>query len=302
MPALGTFSGLYVMKKPRIRFFQAVRVEYVIKPQSASPTSSVEEDGSFLGRLAYCDDFQAWTFLVGNDSDPCRDWIARSSETESFDITETLDMPWYARGGMNGRVVVLDPFLLSCYNCEDDLGCSGHGTCESYLCGCEEGWHGLRCEFRAPCESLFIDARTDPFVGAKLFPKEHRLLRSSDQADPGARDQLVEVCHRPIYVHEEATGPVDIIFYTGRRWALASQLSLSLSNITRFYQYGMRVAFLSEPTDIGTLTDSFSPGLYSLCSCFVVENLAGRITWVVGGPIVRVLIPVIFISSFPFTT
>ena len=104
--------------------------------------------------FAYCSDLEAWTFqwlegegVTMEDADPC-DWTARSTKTDTFDLTETASGTWYIQDEYQ-RVVVLDPFYLQCVDCQesgDGDECSGRGACDEAVCLCEDGWYGLKCE------------------------------------------------------------------------------------------------------------------------------------------------------------
>ena len=165
LPALGTFSGLYDLQSPTDNGFGSQYMSYVDR-RSGKAT------------FGYCEDSGAWT-LQWNESnettsDPCN-WVAMSSPTTSYDITTTASDKWYAM--QSSRTVVLDPFLLECYDCgSDDAGCNGRGVCSNAICDCIDGVYGLRCEFSEPCQSLVLDARTEGFIGTRHFSTTYERL------------------------------------------------------------------------------------------------------------------------------
>ncbi|CAB9512223.1 expressed unknown protein [Seminavis robusta] len=219
VPSLGTFNGLYdfdFLTGSGLEW----RAEYVER-------RSVEIDTPGKGVFGYCNDINAWTFRVQpkdnqEDSDPC-DWIARSSETHTYDITETGSIQWFVRDETN-REVVLEPFSLFCFDCsnEDADGsddCGGLGTCSNAVCACDDGWYGLRCEFVSPCSWINIDARTEKFASTRDWA-------SSYQSIDLGNGTLVEAYHRPVYIHEYENGEFDAVMFTGGRWALTSSVFL----------------------------------------------------------------------------
>ncbi|CAB9525077.1 unknown protein [Seminavis robusta] len=279
VPSLGTFNGLYDLDFSA-GFGLEWRAEYVER-------RSMEIGSSGKGVLGYCNDINAWTFRVQQndnkkDSDPC-DWIARSSETDTYDITETGRIQWFVRDATNHEVV-LEPFSLFCFDCsnEDAEGsddCGGKGTCSNAVCDCEDGWYGPRCEFVSPCPWITIDARTDKFASTRDWASNYQSI------DLG-NGSLVEAYHRPVYIHEYSDGEYDVVMFTGGRWALTSSVLLPHagripsnalsdvqedvgSDIGNFFKYffhayngyngNYMVAFLSDYMQVGTQLDSSSP-------------------------------------------
>lgn len=287
VPALGTFNGLYDLESPGNYVpLKERRVKYVERRSSEISTSG-------RGLFEYCGELQSWTFRwesTGDDkSDPC-DWVARSSETKTYDITETVGEPWLVRD--SPREVVLEPFRLFCFDCENEGqensdDCGGNGSCSNAVCECEEGWYGLRCEFASPCNALAIDARTEEFASTRDWSSNYQTL----ELESGS---LVESYSRPVFIHEYNSGEYDVVMFTGRRWALTSSeflprngrisddelLSISEeheglgSEIGNFFHYifhGYKgflddftseeysVAFLSDFMDFTTHSDASSP-------------------------------------------
>lgn len=173
VPALGAFNGLYDIN-PSGNFvpFQERRVDY-IERRSTEMMVSVGR-----GIFGYCNDIQAWTFRWeiidenGNSQSDACDWVAKSSETNTFDILETTLEPWTVRDE-SLREVILEKILLACYDCEDggeeggDEDCGGNGSCSNAVCKCDESFYGVRCEFSSPCKRLALDARYDEFASTR---------------------------------------------------------------------------------------------------------------------------------------
>ncbi|CAB9529498.1 expressed unknown protein [Seminavis robusta] len=279
VPSLGTFNGLYDLDFSAGSGLEW-RAEYVER-------RSVEIDAPGKGVFGYCNDIKAWTFRVQTrdnleDSDPC-DWIARSSNTDTYDITETGRIQWFVRDETNHEVV-LEPFSLVCFDCsnEDVEGsndCGGKGICSNAVCDCEDGWYGLRCEFVSPCPWITIHARTEKFASIRDWATGYQSI------DLG-NGTLVEAYHRPVYIHEYERGEYDVVMFTGGRWALAASKFLPSggriqasdlsdgqddvgSDIGNFFKHSFHgyqgfsanfsVAFLSDYMEMGTHWSSSSP-------------------------------------------
>jgi len=286
--ALGAFNGLYDLRSPaRYVPFSEQRVQYIERRS---------EEIVPLGRgvFGYCNDISAWTFRwefydgggYSSDSDANCDWVARSAETATYDITETLSEDWFVRDE-SMREVLLDPFRLMCFTCESggqegSDACAGHGVCNNAVCECEDGFFGLRCEFTTPCSTLAIDARTDDFASTRDWATDFQTIKMENAG-------LVTAYHRPVYVHDYDDGLYDVIMFTGRRWALTSSEFLprggkisdeelqalsqnhqgvgnEIGNFFHFIYHGYQgyfeesyVAFLSEFMDAMTDTDSSEP-------------------------------------------
>ncbi|CAB9513572.1 expressed unknown protein [Seminavis robusta] len=279
VPSLGTFNGIYDLDFSTGSGLEW-RAEYLER-------RSVEIDAHGRGVFGYCNDINAWTFRVQpkenqEDSGPC-DWIARSSETDTYDITETGRIQWFVRDETN-REVVLEPFSLFCFDCsnEDAEGsddCGGKGTCSNAVCDCEDGWYGLRCEFVRPCPWINLDARTDKFASTRDWASNYQSIELGDST-------LVEAYHRPVYIHEYESGDFDVVMFTGGRWALTSSVFLPYagripsyelsdghddvgSDIGNYFKHAfhgykgfstnLSVAFLSDYMEMGTHLSSSSP-------------------------------------------
>ncbi|CAB9516183.1 expressed unknown protein [Seminavis robusta] len=278
VPSLGTFNGLYDLDPSALSGLEW-RAEYVER-------RSIEIDTPGRGIFGYCSDIKAWTFRVESSGsnekgDPCN-WISRSAETDTFDISETATIQWFVRDDTL-REVVLEPFILFCFDCsnaEEGSGdCGGKGICTNAVCDCEDGWYGLRCEFVSPCTGITVDARTEKFASTRDWVSEYQSIELTSGA-------LVEAYHRPVYIHEYSTGDYDVVLFTGGRWALTSSKLLphggriptsdlsdgqddagnDIGNFFKHsfhgyngYQANYSVAFLSDYMQIGTQMDSSSP-------------------------------------------
>jgi hypothetical protein len=278
VPALGTFSGLYDLRTKPYSFASSDRVEYVQR-------RSVEV-GSASALFAYCHSIGAWTFhweTPGNEgsSDPC-DWVARSEEIDTFDLTDTSNLVWYVRDA-NMREVELVPFHLVCFECSKEVDCGGRGVCYDGVCSCEQPWWGYRCEFQA-CSDVSVDFLTESFATTRDWAEDYSILKDSSGVEVLAYD-------RPVYAYEYGPNDFDMIVFTGRRWALASvptflmedrhnleseDLVYYFRNQFHAHSTNLSVAFLSEPADFGTPKDDASPiGLSWYRSKSVVSLIDG---------------------------
>jgi hypothetical protein len=255
VPTLGAFSGLYNVNKDRVIHG---RVTY---------ESSLEGDRSIIG---YCPEEGAWTFAIRSDedddgeADPC-DWVAKSSESASFDVASTASLQWFVKT-TESRIVPMESYQVQCYDCENvNDFCGEHGVCKNNACVCDEERYGLRCEFQAPCSSLAIDERNLGFVSSRAFGREYTQLED------------VQVYNRPVYTspiarledEEESVDIIDIMIFTGNRWVLTSTSALEAFDasanviaqlepyLETFHAYysNYRFSFISEAVYIDTTTD-----------------------------------------------
>lgn len=211
------------------------------------------------------------TSTGGNQEEACF-WKARSSETEAFDLTSTVEIPWYVQD-QYGWEIVLDPVFISCYDCSDSEGdCSGRGTCSHAVCTCETGWAGILCQFPAPCEKLSMDLRFETFPGFRDWPRDFEPLRDESG--------LITAYDRPIFVGDSQDDYIPkLLFFTGRRWAATFLDSFSdatfvqsmekddiKGSVVRYFKNDFHghwsnytVEFLSAAMDIGKPGDEISP-------------------------------------------
>ncbi|CAB9526338.1 peptidase C11, clostripain [Seminavis robusta] len=274
--SMGVFSGLYDIQPAPYSPLKERRVEYVERRSQFI--------GTHVAKFSYCDEIGAWTFRwessTNDESESCeKGWDARSSPTDTFDITDTAYITWYVRDD-TGRQVLLNPFYLTCFDCKEDSDCGGQGKCgEKAVCSCDSGRQGLRCEHE-PCTKLTVDLRSQEFLSTRAWATTFETVQVS-------ADQYVESYNLPIYVKEYPSGVYDIILFTGRRWALTFSEALPLggrisdedlhamnpervpmgnSSIANFFKYffhghaaNYSVSFLTEPMDAESYTDSSTP-------------------------------------------
>ena len=215
-PTFGTFSGNYDIKLESTGIFSSQRAVYT-------------ERRSKLAHFGYCSTINAWTWnydVAQGDFDAC-DWFARSSQTETYDVITTTVSQWVGKDRV-GRTIPLERADISSAVCDETPGfCGQHGTCDSksHECTCDSGWFGPRCTFREPCSILQLDARLQSTLGTSdrtWSTSYERLIFNSTGASM--------VYNRPVYVTltdppgQVATGEVDtfdIVYFTGRRWAMS---------------------------------------------------------------------------------
>jgi hypothetical protein len=262
VPALGTFSGLYTRTLAQRKGLFVGHVTYT------------ETKGT--GIFAYCND--AWVFAYRNKnddddddddkSDPCQHWSAKSDDTISFDLLTTSTSEWFARD-KNGRIMPMQNFRLSCFDCQEDEDfCGDNGSCsvDDNTCQCEEGYYGLRCEFLSPCPKITTDERVGGLVSSRDWSSTYEMMRDAD-------DAMVEVYNRPVWISEYEPGLFDLIFFTGRRWVITYSNFLGLPTSESSIKDGLalflhefhghysdyQVAFVSEPMDRDTPKEAATP-------------------------------------------
>lgn len=201
---LGTFSGLYFLEIQSLSYgFDRLRY--------------IGENGK--GMFAYCRPKQVWTFSEVAHSDPCEDFIAKSSTSSEFDITLTTGDGWHATDGRpQRRFYPMETFQLASA-CELDLDCGGvgRGVCEEEQCICNDGFYGIRCDFVAEETCGLLQADTllgESFIGSTKFADRLELLVDHNNT-------IIQANHRPVYLGPlNALGEGDVLFYTGLRWGL----------------------------------------------------------------------------------
>jgi len=102
-----------------------------------------------------------------------------------------------------------------------------------------------------------VDTRFPPFQGTREWSTRYKMLTLDDDGSVP-----LSFYDRPVYLGEGAA--FDILFYTGRRWAILTSesdqtLSEFLSNDFHTYWSDYTVGFLSEPVDTDTPEDAATP-------------------------------------------
>ena len=255
-PSLGTFSGYYdILLEQKGRVFSTSRSFYFER----------KSEKAFFG---FCAEEKVWAFSynVTAKENVCT-YAAKSSTTENFDIVTTSGSQWYAKNP-GGRTVPLE-IIISEWDCKLHNHCGSHGTCVENRCECDEGYYGLECNFLTQCPRLEIDRQLGPFQGqGRKWSSKFEILRFGNET-------AVTYDH-PVYVTENAAyalqnnpdeSEFDIIFFTGRRWALAFSKSFYNpevggdleSYLQHFHAHfdDYEVAFLSENVD--AINENLSP-------------------------------------------
>jgi len=188
---------------------------------------------------------------------------------------------------------------LQCYDCSntlDDFCAPGQGTCVANRCVCNDGWYGLRCEFRQPCEALEVTTSAG-FLSARDW---------SDQFNETLRfknGQQVSVYNRPVYINKDFR-EFDLIVFTGWRWIMLYSALLfdrkenpdifSPSNLTRedlanYFQNEFHanyakyyVGFISEPVNVDTRLDTAAPTQVRWYSPEARQQFVSSDTWPSG--------------------
>lgn len=166
--------------------------------------------------LAYCNNEGSWTF--SKESDPCQ-FFAKSVSTGTFDVTSIPDSDWKVIDA-NNKLQPFDTFSLVGRDCDPD---SCKGNCVEGLCECPHNLFGIDCEFSNVCPELITDKRFTPFP----------VLSHSQWAGDVSHDfellkvggEYVKVYNMPVY-YSSRTYPANVIFFSGGRWVLTSELDL----------------------------------------------------------------------------
>eukprot|EP00547_Thalassionema_nitzschioides_P002971 CAMPEP_0194203236 /NCGR_PEP_ID=MMETSP0156-20130528/3074_1 /TAXON_ID=33649 /ORGANISM="Thalassionema nitzschioides, Strain L26-B" /LENGTH=909 /DNA_ID=CAMNT_0038928943 /DNA_START=116 /DNA_END=2845 /DNA_ORIENTATION=+ len=136
---LGLYSGIYDVQ------VLANNLKYVARP---SPEDYKYQISSrTVKEFTYCKLDRVWTFHAhdadnNNDLDVCSDWLAKSSQTPSFNILSVVTSKWFVHGTGRNGVVAMNSFRML------------HRPTSI----CSDGQYGPTCEYEEDslCKSLVI--------------------------------------------------------------------------------------------------------------------------------------------------
>ena len=129
------FSGVFVQTDEIIKLL----VTYIEERRKGNPGEA--------GRIAYCKSDKAWELYLDEELGPCN-WVARSPETETFDVATTAASNWLTRNPQTKQTIAYSSFHLACNDCIGSELCpSEHATCEDNVCVCNQDRFGISCEF-----------------------------------------------------------------------------------------------------------------------------------------------------------
>lgn len=260
-PDLGTYSGLYFLGKTKGLDLFTKRAKYFGQRGEAI--------------FGYCKKESRWTLSFGGEN-PCEDILIKSPMTESYDILRSLgsENAWLVSEASDAsRFFPMEDFSMT-IGCISDGDCGeGKGVCRQDRCVCNEGFYGFRCDFgvspEQTCTNLEVDEQTGIFRGSREFADKFELLRGPD-------GKFVIVYEHPVYTSEEASGgALDLLLFTGLRWALVHTASSfpnaevnSKEALAKYFLDNPRflateslgnIEFLSEPVRFNTPSDTATP-------------------------------------------
>lgn len=236
----------------------------------------------------YCKDEQAWVFSEGVDiEDPqvCGSayFISKSASTAGYDILQVDPSSWQTTKSINNNFLYpVEWFSIRCADC-DDSNCGG--TCVENVCVCGDKLFGESCQFtEPPCPEISYDRRTSDFFGDDEFYSSDFFLLTNDDGSP------FTVYNKPVYYYYFSEDQVaDLLVSNGRRYFLttyypqnevASEVDMQISLLQYFdgwhgyYDWlapdadgkpnpGINLlappTYISDPMDVRTATDQFSP-------------------------------------------
>lgn len=262
-PEMASFSGIY---------------EFGCIEKSCSRAQYVEVGSGKnrnTARFGFCEEENAWVFTFGDqptDVPPLCQWKAKSEgvdplSAEAYDLLTTAKQDWYNLNERQVEVPMTD-ISMKCIDCNNNSFCGFHGTCESNRCVCDEGWQGIRCEFKAPCRSLQVVDLSIPFYEDDTYAYGLNFETMKIDAER-ASDTWVEVYGRPIYYTREEK-PVVVTIFNGRRWVMGriglfpgqvDEENNDTAPFENFHGYWSMytVDFVSEAVDVDTPWDSNDP-------------------------------------------
>jgi len=277
--ALGFFSGTYTLSDYDANY-RPVYFEQKPTFNQLMSMDSLQNSPQGRGMFAYCQGFGAWTFSYPAVSvlkaDPCNDWMARSVETQVYDILEISSLDWFVYGKETEKLESFQHFSLHCVDCDRFAGgeaCNGAGVCADSYCVCDESLFGRNCEFAQPCPSIKVNTELGGFPGPYQWSERYNLLNYCNSTSG------VKVYGHPVYISDHEDGEyIHVMMYTGRRWALTTSTRIfqsaphisigeydSRCNLAAFFAtfhahwVDFRPEFISAPSDIGTPTASATP-------------------------------------------
>lgn len=265
--AYAPFSGVY--KQTNLLIDQ--RVTY---------TEERRSEGERAGHIGYCSSENAWTLYIDESKGPC-EWLARSPDSNSFDVTTTNFENWLTKNTETKQTLAYSAFYLDCIDCNENICDVSQGTCDENVCICKPGFYGVSCEFEEPCEVLTVDLRTNDFPllseGEQVVPPDTFQLRRVD-------GKIATEYNKPVYTSESTFfGSRYALIFTGRRYAMIysvgnqfrSPMETENALFTGSYHafFDSPVAkrtedennlqydfiFLSEPLDVGTSSHKLTP-------------------------------------------
>mmetsp|Transcript_4093 Transcript_4093/g.9513 ORF Transcript_4093/g.9513 Transcript_4093/m.9513 type:complete len:1082 (-) Transcript_4093:117-3362(-) len=197
IPFSALFNGCYRASQSDERRFINRRIVY--------EQVGFEKEG---GKFAYCDDVngtdeKAWTFSLGEDFDPCVDFLVRSETTTTYNILEAGENQWFGRRGLS-----LDNIRLS-------------RVLSSSECG------GFDSDFQNEgCEQLDIDG----YIGIAQNKKRSSSFTKTSIDVTKANVLTYQALTHPIYVGENSTTEAyDLIFFTGQNWVLTHPIEVDMA-------------------------------------------------------------------------
>lgn len=210
--------------------------------------------------LSYCDNGNAWVFAKTTSTDRCSDYLARSSETKTYDVTEVASLPWFTKSNM-----VIDWLFLSCHDCGENIDTCPieFGQCmdNNNRCYCNPGRVGLNCEY-------------DSSICDNIIQSGNGVSRNYT-SPPN-----MEVANKQVFFTNDFQS---LILYSGRRWIMyglspeSSTIDVPKMEMLMTYFaangtklenepvldqlqiWGYQPYYFSSPMDYQTPTDSSEP-------------------------------------------
>jgi len=249
---------------------------------------SIYEDREGHYRFGYCAKNFHWSFYLREDPNnafnletekeaACDQWIVKSPKNKGFDIIKTDSSNWIVhikyQQGMTELTTQVDMFNLKCNECAGKC-VKKNGKCNDHLdCICEEGFYGINCQMKYPCDLLQLDLRSVEFPKVLTEKNVASIDRTAQfqLVSLKNRDKSIGIMYRPVYIYKHklreigvnATDTINyILHFTGRRWIISSLLDDKSKGdrISPFYdRKDFDPIFISSPMDVDTDTNQLTP-------------------------------------------
>ena len=309
IPSLGIHSGFYELDDER-RYHGRI----VYQEMRRGGERDDKRYQGMIGRLGYCQEDNVWTFAAnqaGSDHDPCDDngdVLAKSSETDTFDVLETSNRPWYSsRAGLPLDLVQISCPSFQILDCDHGGSADGNSLLFPTLLDgnpIRDGGGGGPC--RIACERLMVATSgstlttTDALDGlsfegaidSRIWSRYFNILTESSAAitsELNQNDVVIQAYDHPIYYgrniimggsssSSEDQRAIDLVFFTGRRWAWTDS---------------SKIRGIGNATDLKSVVEYFQEENFHASKLLVNEN-GNNITTVSGGDSLR---PISYLSE-----
>ncbi|KAL7517346.1 hypothetical protein ACHAWX_002277 [Stephanocyclus meneghinianus] len=249
------FNGVYEMN-PKLKNFDSRYPVYTELNKDLPPVAYKEKEGAMF---LYCTDIKSWVFAHQNiyklnittanadvtSSSLCKNWLARSSETTTFDITQ-IPGDW---SFWTGVIIPGGQVSIRCNECNagndkdsnKSSDCNYHGQCDGKACNCDPGYQGTHCEFNEPCEVL-----QEPFKNRPLW----RMIKNVTSYGRPIYRREIDPKHKSLYLSA---------IYAGSQWFVTFERGRINDSYGSEYHAFWDQVFENKTDYVSDFTNAFTP-------------------------------------------